>query len=89
LTEYQRTIQSIHQQHQLLQELEQYKQRNLIVDEEFDEPGGGKEVHEGQHVEGGQHGQDEDLKNNEKKKENKINKKINEVKNEEIVVGVF
>ncbi|CAK5074770.1 unnamed protein product [Meloidogyne enterolobii] len=33
LTEYQRTIQSIHQQKALLQELEQYKQRNLINEE--------------------------------------------------------
>ena len=34
LTEYQRTIQSIQQQRALLQELEQYKQRNEVVDEE-------------------------------------------------------
>ena len=34
LTEYQRTIQSIQQQRALLQELEHYKQRNEVVDEE-------------------------------------------------------
>jgi hypothetical protein len=37
LTEYQRTIASLHQQRALLQELEQYKHRNEVVDEESEE----------------------------------------------------
>jgi len=41
LTEYQRTIQSIHQQKALLQELEQYKQRNLINEEGEEDDGEG------------------------------------------------
>nr|CAD2158494.1 unnamed protein product [Meloidogyne enterolobii] len=90
LTEYQRTIQSIHQQKALLQELEQYKQRNLI-DEEGEEDAGEEVVGEGGR--GGE--QEENLLEEEEENHFKNNKRdedeqfINHVenKNKEIDVG--
>lgn len=79
LTEYQRTIQSIHQQKALLQELEQYKQRNLIIENEE-----GDEENEGEGIE--EQSNSEINKEENFEKEN-INHLTTEKKDEEIDVG--
>uniref|UniRef100_A0A914LXD9 Major facilitator superfamily (MFS) profile domain-containing protein n=1 Tax=Meloidogyne incognita TaxID=6306 RepID=A0A914LXD9_MELIC len=89
LTEYQRTIQSIHQQKALLQELEQYKQRNLINEEGEEDDGEGMGDGRGGGGEQEENLLEEDEENNFKNKKEEDEQIINHVenKNKEIDVG--
>jgi hypothetical protein len=62
LTEYQRTIQSLQQQRALLQELEEYKQMNGMMEEEEHQHSAEEEGYDNGHAEHQQKGQPEQQK---------------------------